>query len=147
MKYFFGFIVVCMTLTASPLWAATKSIAKEEVNVRSGPSLKHEIVIKAPLGYPVKVEKEQGEWVYVRDWVNNRGWVHKTLVSSIRTAVVSVKKANVRLGPGTDKNVVAEAHEGEIYRILERNGRWLRIGYYHGSEPLGWIRNDMVFGE
>lgn len=147
MKLLFRSIIACIVLAASPLWAATKSIAKEEVNIRSGPSLKSEIVLKAPLGYPVKVEKEQGEWVRVRDWVNNRGWVHKTLVSSIRTAVVTVKKANVRSGPGTDKSVVAEAHEGEIYRILERNGRWIRIGYYQGSEPLGWVRSDMVFGE
>jgi len=146
-KLLMSYIAVCLALLASPLWAGTKSIGKEEVNIRSGPSLKDEILLKAPLGYPVKIEKTKGEWLYVRDWINNRGWVHKTLVSEIPTAVVVVKKANVRSGPGTDKSVVAEVLEGEIYRILDRKGRWLRIGYYHGSEPLGWVRNDMVFGE
>ncbi|MCU0588165.1 MAG: SH3 domain-containing protein [Syntrophobacteraceae bacterium] len=140
-------VFMALTLAASPLTAAAKSIAKEEVNVRSGPSLKEEIVLKAPLGYPVKVERSKGEWAYIRDWVNNRGWVHKALLSDIPTAVIMVKKANVRSGPGTDKEVVAEAGEGEIYRILERKGRWLKIGYYQGSESLGWVRSDMVFGE
>lgn len=147
MKFLAACTLTMLAMAVSPLWAATKSIAKEEVNVRSGPSLKDEIILKAPLGYPVRIEKTQGEWVYVRDWVNNRGWVHKALISDIRTAVITVKKANIRSGPGTDSNAVAEAHEGEIYRILERKGRWLRIGYYHGSEPVGWVREDMVFGE
>jgi hypothetical protein len=42
---------------------------------------------------------------------------------------------------------VAEVSEGEIYKILKRSGQWIEIGYYHGSDSVGWIRNDLVFGE
>lgn len=138
--------MIWLALLASPPITAAKSIAKDEVNVRSGPSLKSSVLYKAPLGYPIQIEKENGEWAYFRDWVDNRGWVHKDMISNIRTAVVSVKKANIRSGPGTRNRIVAEAGEGEIYKVFQRKGDWIQIGYYHGEEPLGWVRNDMVFG-
>jgi N-acetylmuramoyl-L-alanine amidase len=140
-------IVLCLLLLVSPLPAASKSIGKPEVNVRSGPGLQQKILFKAPLGYPVEVEKIKGDWVYFRDWVNKRGWVHKDLISEVQTAVITVKKANVRSGPGAKSSVVAEVSEGEIYKILERSGEWVKIGYYEGSAPLGWIRRDLVFGD
>jgi SH3-like domain-containing protein len=143
----FGSIFLCVVLLAAPALAATKSIGKDEVNVRSGPSLRESIVFKAPLGYPIEIQKKKGDWVYFRDWVNNRGWVHKDLISDVPTAVITVKKANVRSGPGTKDSVVAEVSEGEIYKILKRKGQWVEIGYYHGSDTVGWIRNDLVFGE
>ena len=98
------------------------------------------------MGYPIQIIKNQGEWVYFEDWVNNRGWVHRSLISDIPTAVVKVKKANIRSGPGIDNKAVNEVVEGEIYRILGREGNWYHLGYYHGSDPLGWIRYDLIFG-
>jgi SH3-like domain-containing protein len=146
-KRMLGLIVLCVALLATPANAATKSIGKEEVNVRSGPSLEDKIILKLPLGYPIEIQKKKGEWVYFRDWVNNRGWVHRDLISDVRTAVIKVKQANVRSGPGTKEGVVAEASEGEIYKILERKGNWIKIGYYHGDDVVGWVRKDLVFGD
>jgi len=146
-KLIFSSITLGLFLLASPLLAASKSIGKDEVNVRSGPSLRQKILFKVPLGYPVEVEKKKGDWVYFRDWVNNRGWVRKDLISDVQTAVIKVNKANVRSGPGTKSSVVAEVSEGEIYKILERSGEWVKIGYYEGSDPVGWIRRDLVFGD
>jgi SH3-like domain-containing protein len=146
-KLILSTFLICLVLVESPPASAAKSIGKDEVNVRSGPSLKNSILYKAPLGYPIRIEKENGRWAYFRDWVDNRGWVHKDLVSNVRTAVVSVKKVNVRSGPGTRNRVVAEAGEGEIYKILRRKGDWIQIGYYHGGESLGWVRRDLVFGD
>jgi uncharacterized protein YgiM (DUF1202 family) len=146
-KLVFSSIMLGLLLVAFPLLAASESIGKDEVNVRSGPSLRQSILFKAPLGYPIEVEKKKGDWVCFRDWVNNRGWVHKDLISDVQTAVIKVNKANVRSGPGAKNSVVAEVSEGEIYRILERKQNWVKIGYYQGSDPVGWIRRDLVFGD
>jgi len=127
--------------------ACAESISKDKVNIRSGPSLRSRIVFKAPLGYPIEVQKEQGEWILFRDWENDTGWVHKPLVSEVETAVVLVKKANVRSAPGKGSHVIAKVVRGDIYKILGKDGNWLKLGYYFGDEELGWIRSDLVFGD
>ena len=124
-----------------------KSINKDEVNIRSEPNTTSTVLYKAPLGYPIIIEKESKGWVYFRDWEDNKGWVHKPLVSDIKTAVILVDKANVRNSPNEKAKVVTKAEVGEIYKILEKKGNWVHIGYYHGGSSVGWIRSDLVFGQ
>jgi SH3-like domain-containing protein len=132
---------------ATSLSAHAKSIGKDQVNIRSGPSATTSIVFEAPLGYPIEIKKQEGKWVYFRDWENNTGWVYKPLVSNIKTAVILVETANVRSSASTKSNIVAKAEIGEIYKVLGTKNNWVRLGYYHGGSPLGWIRADLVFGE
>jgi hypothetical protein len=42
--------------------------------------------------------------------------------------------------------VAAAITEGEIYKVLARKGKWLKLGCYDGNDALGWIRSDLVFG-
>lgn len=123
-----------------------KSIGKDQVNIRSGPNLKSKIIFSAPLGYPIKIEKQANNWSFFRDWQNNTGWVYDPLISDINTAVILVEKANVRSQPSTSSKVMAIAELGEIYTILSKNGNWVKLGYYHGGSELGWIRDDLIFG-
>jgi len=142
---FCGGVLTGIALLAISGSAGAESISKDKVNIRSGPSIKNRIIFKAPLGYPIKVEKKKGEWVFFRDWENDTGWVHKRLVSEVETAVIRVKIANVRSSPGKEHQVAAKASRGEIYRVLERSANWLKLGYYFGGEVVGWVRSDLVF--
>ena len=144
--------VVCLisivtVLLGSSMLAGAKSIGKDKVNVRTGPGLGYSSLFQAPLGYPVEVESKKGKWLNLRDWEGNKGWVYNTFVSDIKTVVVLVEKANIRCAPSTAEKCVKRAHKGEIYRILEERSKWVRIGYYYEGAPVGWIRNDLVFGE
>ena len=130
---------------AGPLGA--KSIGKDQVNIRSGPSLNSNILSTVPLGYPVKVEKETDNWSYFHDWQQKTGWVHTSLISDIATAVILVEKANVRNAAGMNGKVEGTAVQGEIYKILDKEGKWVKLGYYHGGEVVGWIRDDLIFGD
>lgn len=132
---------------AAPGWAALESIGKDKVHIRSGPGLRTAIIFQAPLGYPIQVEKQKGQWVYFRDWEGYAGWVYKPLLSSINTAVVLVDNANIRKGPGLKYGVVMQADKGEIYKVFEKKGNWVQIGYYLEDEVVGWIRQDLVWGE
>ena len=153
MKWMLGSVLFFTAVFAGPGLlvlsgpACAESISKDKVNIRSGPSLRSRIVYKAPLGYPIKVEKKQGKWAFFRDWENDTGWVYEPLVSEVETAVVLVKKANVRSAPGTGHKVTAKVARGDIYKILDRDGNWLKLGYYFGDDELGWIRSDLVFGD
>jgi uncharacterized protein YgiM (DUF1202 family) len=140
--------VVSVVLLVSSAWAATmQSIGKDRVNVRSKPNLTSEVVFEAYLGYPIQIEKQQNNWVYFTDWKNNTGWVYKPLISRTQTALVLVEEANIRKGPSLRRPVVKQASKGEIYKIFDEKGEWVKVGYYLENEVIGWIRQDLVWGE
>jgi len=133
-------LVVCFAVSAE-----AKSIGKDQVNIREQPNLNSPILYTAPLGYPIKIKKEEAEWIYFLDWLNNSGWVHKPLVSDIDTAVILVEKANIRSAASVNSSVVGSATQGEIYTILAKEGDWIKLGYYLSGATVGWVRNDLVF--
>lgn len=124
-----------------------KSISKDNTNIRSGPSTKESILFSVPQGYPIKIQKKTGDWSYFRDWQDNTGWVSNPLVSDINTAVVLADKANVRSSASVRSPVVLNVAMGEIYRVLKKKDNWVELGYYDSNTPIGWIRDDLVFGE
>jgi SH3-like domain-containing protein len=142
------FTIVWVSLLALTGWASTmRSIAKDRVNVRSEPDMKSEVLFHAALGYPIEIEQQKKDWVYFHDWEDNAGWVYKPLVSSIQTAVITVGNANIRKGPNLRQPVVMQASKGEIYKVFGEEGQWVKIGYYFENEVIGWIRNDLVWGD
>ncbi len=138
------FLVGC--LVASPAWSETKSIGKPNTNVRSGPGLRYKVLYKAPKGYPLQILSRQKAWVKVQDWQGDIGWVHAQMLSDVRTAVVLVERANVRSEPSINSSVLGKVSQGEIYLVMSQSSDWAQIGYYFEKERLGWIREDLVFG-
>jgi N-acetylmuramoyl-L-alanine amidase len=148
MSKFFCLVAALVMMMVGPVFAATmQSIGKDEVNVRSKPNLKSEVLFELSLGYPIQVEKQQDNWVYITDWKNQAGWVYEPLVSKTQTAVILVDNANIRKGPSLNKPVIMKASQGNIYKIFGEKGDWVHVGYYLENEKIGWIHDDMVWGE
>jgi uncharacterized protein YgiM (DUF1202 family) len=148
MRKLFYLVAVWILLLVGPALASSmQSIGKDSVNVRSKPALSSEVVFQASLGYPVQIEKQKKNWVYCIDWKNNTGWVYKPLVSKTQTALVLVEDANIRKGPSLRRPVVMQASKGEIYKIFDEKGEWVKVGYYLENEVIGWIRQDLVWGD
>jgi SH3-like domain-containing protein len=124
-----------------------QSIRKNLVNVRSKPKLNSEVVFQASLGYPVQIEKQKSNWVYCTDYKSQAGWIYKPLLSKTQTAVILVEDANIRKGPSLRRPVVLQASKGEIYKIFDEKGQWIKVGYYQENEVIGWIRQDLVWGD
>jgi SH3-like domain-containing protein len=137
-------LLVFMGVTAGH--AQTMSIAQEKVNVRAKPSKHAHVLFSAPKGYPVVVKKRTQNWFYVEDWNGKKGWVYKKLVSSIRTTIIQADTAHVRKGPSRKNSSIAQAKQGEIYKVLASRGGWVKIAYYYENEPVGWIHDDLVWG-
>jgi SH3-like domain-containing protein len=135
---------IVLALAGSP---EAKSIGKDQVNIRSEPSLSSPIIFTAPLGYPIEIKKEVNNWTFFYDWQNTSGWVYKPLVSNVDTAVILVDKANIRSTSTLESKVVNVAQLGEIYRIIAKEDNWVQLGYFHGGTELGWVRSDLVFGD
>lgn len=141
-------MAVWLLLLTAPGWAATMgSIAKDRVNIRSGPSMKAKPIFQAQLGYPVRQENRRHRWAYIRDWKGRRGWVYQPLVSRVRTVIVLPPQAKIRQGPAARTPVEGEAYRGEIYKIFGTKGKWVKIGYYLENEVRGWIHRDLVWGD
>jgi N-acetylmuramoyl-L-alanine amidase len=141
-------VVASVLLSVSPVLASSmQSIRKDSVNVRSKPDLNSEVVFQASLGYPVQIEKQKRNWVYCIDYKNQAGWIYKPLLSKTQTAVVLVEDANIRKGPSLRKPIVMQASKGEIYKIFDEKDEWVKVGYYLENEEIGWIRQDLVWGD
>jgi len=66
------------------------SLSSGEVNVRIGPSFRHKIKFTfVKRGLPVEIVGEFGNWRQVRDAEGEDGWVHHSLLSGRRTAIVA----------------------------------------------------------
>ncbi len=137
-------MLVFVSVTAGH--AKTMSIAQDKVIVRAKPSKRARVLFSASKGYPIVVKKRQQNWLYVEDWNGHKGWVYKNLVSGIPTIIVQADTANVRKGPSRKNSSVAQAKQGEIYKVLASRGNWVKIGYYFENESVGWIHDDLVWG-
>ena len=121
------------------------SIARPEVNMRSGAGTDHEALWVLSRGYPLEVLKRKGKWLEVRDFENDKGWVYKSLTSSKSPHyVVKVNNLNIRSGPSTRKSIVGQAVRGEILTTQSRKGNWVKVKQDGGV--TGWVVRRLVWG-
>jgi SH3-like domain-containing protein len=123
----------------------TQSVAVREANFRTGPSIKHDVAFTAIKFYPVKILKRVRGWVEVEDFEGDRAWIALRLLSVAPTVVVSVDKANLRGKASTKSEVVDKVEKSQVFRVVERKGRWLRLAA--DDDERGWIREDLVWGD
>jgi len=66
------------------------SLGSSKINVRVGPGQKYEVSwIFVQNGLPIEIIQEFDAWRKVRDSEGAEGWIHKTLLSGRRTALVT----------------------------------------------------------
>ncbi len=126
-------------------WGEMLSVAKSKINVRTGPSTNHEILWQVHKDYPVKVLEKEGAWVKTKDYEGDVGWVYRSLLSKVHTVIVNKDKVNIRTGPGIKYRLAFRAEKDVIFRVIDRKDNWLKVKY--GDEYVGWIRNDLVWGD
>lgn len=138
------FVVLVSLLLPSVARAEMKSVRVREANFRAGPSTSDDIKFSAGLYYPVKIVEKKRGWCKIRDFEGDKAWVAARLLSSRRTLVVKVRRGNVREKPTTKSDVAFKVERGEAYKILDREGRWLKVT--DESTGTGWIREDLAWG-
>ena len=121
------------------------SLRAEVANVRRGPSLDQRIDWEfVHRGMPLEITAEHGQWRRVRDADGATGWVHHTLLSGVRTAVVQgAAPVPLRAGPDEAAAVRAMAEPGAIARLEACEGGWCEIAA-GGIE--GWLPRGAIWG-
>lgn len=150
-KLFFLLLVsfFCLTLHAGTVMAIEMvAVKKDNVNMRSGPSLEKKVLWKLGKGFPLKVRGRKGKWLRVEDFEGTVGWVHKNIVNRSGHMIVKVykksrKKINVRKGPGTKNKIVAKAYYGVVFRTLDQQVGWVKVRH---DNITGWVKRTLLWG-
>lgn len=121
------------------------SMRAESANARRGPNLDQRIDWEfVRRGLPLEVTAEYGHWRRVRDAEGLGGWVHYSLLSGIRTALVT-GDAPVALRDEPDDGAVvrAMAEPGVVARLEACQGSWCEI---EAGGVEGWLPRGAIWG-
>jgi SH3-like domain-containing protein len=120
------------------------SVVGKEVNLRTGPGTQHRAEWTLSPGYPLEVIGERGDWLQVRDFENDRGWIHRPLTGTEPHFIVKVKVANVRSEPSTGSRILGRFAYGDILKTLERRTDWVKVQRQGGLR--GWVAQKLLWG-
>ena len=143
MKRFSIFFIILIVVCSGTAAADRLTIVAPLANIRSGPATKYDILWKVEKYYPIFVIKESDSWYYFRDFEDDRGWVHKSLVGKIPAVITNKDLCNIRSGPSTKEKILFSVEKGIPFKILERKGPWLHVEHADGDR--GWIHDSLVW--
>lgn len=144
---YFLFVLVAGTFALDMPQAIAQqmvSVAREEVNLRSGPGTRYSAEWVLGRGFPLKVVRRRGDWLQVQDFENDKGWVLGALTGKTPYHIVKVKTANVRSQPSTSSRIVGKVSYGDTLKTLERRTGWIKVQRDGGIR--GWISRQLLWG-
>lgn len=120
------------------------SLKTAEGNVRRGPSTEHRIDwVFTHRGMPLKLTAEFEHWRRVEDNEGQGGWIYYTMLSGVRTVLVTESQTELHLGPGEKTGVVALADEDVIGRLGACTKDWCEVD---AGGQSGWIEKTHLWG-
>ncbi len=143
---FSAFLIAAVVLLPSSEASAQRmvSVSSKELNLRSGPGTQHSAEWVLSRGYPLEVIGRQGQWLRVRDFEKDTGWVYQPLTNTTPHHIVTVKTANMRSEPTTTSRIVAKLIYGETLRTLKRSEGWVKVQRENGLR--GWVARRLLWG-
>ncbi len=120
------------------------SLKGSEGNARRGPGLTHRIDwVFTRAGMPLKITAEYEHWRRIEDADGAGGWVHYSLLSGVRSALVTQDVADFRDAPRDDAGVVFQAERNVVGWIVECAAGWCRLSV---DGEKGWVRTSALWG-
>ena len=120
------------------------SLKGSEGNARRGPGLTHRIDwVFTRSGMPLKVTAEYEHWRRVEDADGAGGWIHYSLLSGVRTVLVTGDMAQAFAKPDQKSDVVYQSELGVVGKLLECQPDWCRIAV---EGEKGWVRKTALWG-
>jgi uncharacterized protein YgiM (DUF1202 family) len=111
-------------------------VASPQINVRGQAGVKGELITHLKQGETVNVLEqinlakhsadEPAQWAKIAFPANAHVWVNSKYIDAA-TKTVSVKKLNLRAGPGETYSVIGNLEHGTQVTEVEKKGNWTRI--------------------
>lgn len=144
------FLLSLLLLTAL-VWLAPPAAAQEmvsvdrpKVNMRSGPGTNYSTLWELGQGYPLMVVGRKGDWLKVRDFENDEGWLYRPLVAKKPHMIVKAQIVNIRNSPNTKARIVGKAKYGVVLQTQERGSGWVKVRHENGL--TGWVARSLLWG-
>lgn len=120
------------------------SLHAPKANVRTGPGVRYPVDwVLVRKGMPVEIVAEFEHWRKIRDWQGTEGWVHQSMLSGSRTAVIMTEVRALRRSADPQAPVIARLEPGVIGRVLSCEGTWCRLD---AAGFKGWIPRGEIWG-
>lgn len=120
------------------------SLVSNEVNMRTGPGLKYPITwVLVRENLPVEIIREFDTWREIRTIDGDEGWVHQSLLSGKRTAIVSPYTRRIYVDPSENSRPLAEVQPGVIVDLDECEAEWCKVDILNYD---GWMHKDALWG-
>ena len=123
------------------------SLRSDEVNLRTGPGVRYPVDwIYTRREMPVEVIAEFEAWRKIRDWQGTEGWVHQSMLSARRMAVViGPQQRKLRAEPDEKSPVLAVLDANVMGRLMScpKDKTYCRVDI---ENIQGWLRRDEFWG-
>ncbi len=120
------------------------SLKSAQVNLRTGPGIRYPIEwVYQRRALPVEVIAEFDNWRQVRDSEGVMGWIHRSLLSGRRTALVTPPERMFRRAPDAGAPALFRAAPGVVVKIISCDGQWCRA---EQGDSTAWTRQNGLWG-
>ena len=143
MKRYSTLLIILVVINAGAAMAERMAVVSPVANIRSGPGTQYDVLWKVQKYYPLLVIEKSESWYYFRDFEDDKGWVHQSMVKKVEAVITIKDLCNVRSGPGTGEKILFTVEKGIPFRVLKRTDHWLQIEHADGDK--GWIHDSLVW--
>ena len=121
------------------------SLGSDEIYVRSGPGKRYPVqwVFKKE-DLPVEIILEYDVWRKIKDFDGQVGWVHHSLLSGKRNALVKEEKVSTLYRkPDTSSQIMAYLEPMVLLSVEECEGGFCKV---NASGYKGWVEQKTLWG-
>jgi SH3-like domain-containing protein len=116
----------------------------DEANLRAGPGREYPVLWQyQKAGLPLLVDAEFGIWRKVIDHDGTTGWMHGSVLSLRRMALVQNNMAKIHANPDESSNVIALAERLALMELQSCPKIWCRVA---NNDVRGWIKRQAIWG-
>lgn len=120
------------------------SLAADEANLRSGPGLQYPVLwLYLRAGIPLEITAEFDTWRRVRDITGAEGWMHSSLLSGRRRAIVGDAVTAFLDRPAEGGRTLMRAEPGVVFDLLRCRPDWCEARL---AGHKAWVRRGSFWG-
>lgn len=120
------------------------SLKGNDANMRNGPGKRYPVKWNYQRkGLPVKIINEYQHWRQIEDHEGIQGWMHKSMLSGRRTAMVMANDIALQSKPNETSEPKAKLMQNVIVEIEACRRDWCEISI---AQKEGWLPISILWG-
>ena len=122
------------------------SLKKVPVYMRTGPGYEYPIKYEYyKANYPMNIIAEFNNWRKVNTINNIKGWIHTSLLSSLKTGLI-LEATMLKNLPFNKSRSIAKLLPNLLLEIKECKESWCKVLIIKNKAYTGWVEQDIIWG-